>query len=171
LVSSSKHVVHGVVVWTGKPWVIPAAVLRTVTVVVFAIVFLFLEMFAGVALALVFGAPLFLWTLLAFTLIWILSLVDLLIFWAARTYVLRQDGLEVRCGIIQLNSFVVTPSGFGDLLVYQSLAGRIFGYGDLTVNSQGERQTRLSLVRSPFTVADTMRDIMGKPIVRVEEHA
>jgi hypothetical protein len=66
---------------------------------------------------------------------------------------------------------VVTPSGFGDLLVYQSLAGRIFGYGDLTVNSQGERQTRLSLVRSPFTVADTMRDIMGKPIVRVEEHA
>jgi hypothetical protein len=54
LVSSSKHVVHGVVVWTGKPWVIPAAVLRTVTVVVFAIVFLFLEMFAGVALAAVF---------------------------------------------------------------------------------------------------------------------
>jgi hypothetical protein len=70
-----------------------------------------------------------------------------------------------------LNSFLVTPSGFGDLLVYQSLAGRIFGYGDLTVNSQGERQTNLSLVRSPFTVADTVRDIMGKPIVRVEEHA
>lgn len=171
MVSSSKHVVHGVIVWTGKPWVIPAIVIRTVTVVVFAILFLFLENFAGVAFALIFGVSLFLWTMLAFTLIWILSLVNLLIFWAAHTYVLRQDGLEVRRGIIRLNSFVVTPSGFGDLLVYQSLAGRIFGYGDLTVNSQGERQTKLGLVRSPFTVADTVRDIMGKPIVRVEEHA
>lgn len=161
---------HGAIVWSGKPWVIPAAVLRTVTVVVFAIIFLFLEMFAGVALALIFGAPLFLWTLLAFTLIWILSLVDLMIFWAAHTYVLRQDGLEVRRGIVRLHSFLVTPSGFGDLLVYQSLAGRIFGYGDLTVNSQGERQTKLELVRSPFSTADTIRDVMGKPIVRVEEH-
>lgn len=100
-----------------------------------------------------------------------MSLFDLLIFWVSNSYVLRQDGLEVRRGIIRLHSFVVTPSGFGDLLVYQSLGGRIFGYGNLTVNSQGERQTKLRLVRSPFTVADTMRDIMGKPIVRVEEHA
>jgi hypothetical protein len=49
LVSSSKHVAHGVIVWSGKPWIVPAAVLRTVTVIVFAIIFLFLEMFAGVA--------------------------------------------------------------------------------------------------------------------------
>lgn len=83
---------------------------------------------------------------------------------------LRQDGLEIRNGIIRLHSFVVTPSGFMDLSVYQSLGGRIFGYGDLTVNSQGERETKLVLVHATFTVADTMRDIMGKPIVRVEGH-
>ena len=64
----------------------------------------------------------------------------------------------------------VTPSGFGDLLVYQSIGGRIFGYGDVTVNTQGERETKLLLVRGPFAVADTMRDILGKPIVRVENH-
>lgn len=150
---------------------IPAAIFRTVAVVVFAILFLFVEMYAGVALALIGGLPIFLWTLFAFILVWVLSLFDLLIFWVSNSYVLRQDGLEVRRGIIRLHSFVVTPSGFGDLLVYQSLGGRIFGYGNLTVNSQGERQTKLRLVRSPFTVADTMRDIMGKPIVRVEEHA
>jgi uncharacterized membrane protein YdbT with pleckstrin-like domain len=151
--------------------VVPAAIFRTVGVVVFAILFLFVEMTFGVALALVGGLPIFLWTLFAFIVVWILSLFDLLIFWVSNRYVLRQDGLEVRRGIIRLHSFVVTPSGFGDLLVYQSLGGRIFGYGDLTVNSQGERQTKLRLVRSPFTVADTMRDIMGKPIVRVENPA
>ena len=169
MVSSSGHVAHGTVVWYGKPWVVPAAVVRTVSVVLFALVFLFIEMFAGVALIVAGGLTVYLWTLLAFTLIWILSLLDLLIYWASHNYVLRQDGLEIRRGIIRLHSFVVTPSGFGDLMVYQSLGGRIFGYGEITVNSQGERETKLSLVRSPFTTADTIRDIMGKPIVRVED--
>jgi uncharacterized membrane protein YdbT with pleckstrin-like domain len=169
LVSTSGHVANGAVVWYGKPWVVPAAVVRTVSVVLFAIVFLFLEMFVGVALIVVGGLTVYLWTLFAFTLIWALSLFDLLLYWASHNYVLRQDGLEIRRGIIRLHSFVVTPSGFGDLMVYQSLGGRIFGYGELTVNSQGERQTKLSLVHSPFTTADIIRDIMGKPIVRLEE--
>lgn len=168
MVSSSSHVAHGAVVWYGKPWVVPAAVVRTVSIVLAALLVLFLEMLAGVALTVVAGLTVYLWTLLLFALIWIVSLLDLLFFWASHSYLLRQDGLEIRRGIIRLHSFVVTPSGFGDLMVYQSLGGRIFGYGELTVNSQGERQTKLSLVRSPFTTADTIRDIMGKPIVRVE---
>ncbi len=97
-------------------------------------------------------------------------MLDLLVFRAAHTYILRQDGLEVKCGILRLQSFVVTPAGLGDLLVYQSIGGRIFGYGDLVINSQGERETRMQLVHSPNKVADSMRDIMGKPVVRVEDH-
>jgi hypothetical protein len=84
--------------------------------------------------------------------------------------VLQQNGLEIRQDIIRLHSFVVTPAGFGDLMVYQSVGGRIFGYGDLTVNSQGERETKLVLVRGPFAVAKTIRDIIGNPIVRLEDH-
>ena len=110
------------------------------------------------------GLPVFAWTILVFVVIWLFSMLGLLVFWASHTYVLRQDGIEIRRGIIRLHSFVVTPMGFGDLLVYQSVGGRIFGYGDITVNSQGERQTKLVLVRSPFAVADTIRDIMGKPL-------
>jgi len=106
-----------------------------------------------------------------FIVIWLISLVGLVIFRASNAYALRQDGIEIRHGIIRLHSFVVTPMGFGDLLVYQSVGGRIFGYGDITVNSQGERQTKLLIVRSPFAVADTIRDIMGKPLVRVENRA
>ena len=125
-------------------------------------------MWLGAALTVVYSLPIYLWTLFVFTLIWALSLLDLLLYWAKNTYLLREDGLEVRRGIIRLNSFVVTPSGFGDLMLYQSLGGRIFGYGDLTVNSQGERETRLALVRSPFEAAEVIRGVMGKPAVRLE---
>lgn len=171
MVSSSKVVAHGTVVWYGKPWIVPAAIIRTVTVIIVAIIFFWLELFSGVAGDGLFGLPVWLWTFFVFSVIWLISILELLIFWLSNSYILRQDGLEVKRGILRLHSFVVTPSGFGDLLVYQSIGGRIFGYGDLTVNSQGERQTKLRLVRHPYAVADTMRDIMGKPIVRVENHA
>ena len=168
--TSDSHTQQGTVIWQKKPWVVPAAIIRTVTVFVVAVIFLWLEIYAGVAFSYLAALAIFAWTILAFGVIWLLSMLKLLIFWASNTYVLRQDGLEIRHGIIRLHSFVVTPSGFGDLMVYQSIGGRIFGYGDLTVNSQGERETKLLLVRSPFKVADTIRDIMGKPIVRVESH-
>jgi hypothetical protein len=166
--ASSKRGVHGEVVWVGKPWVVPAAILRTVAVIIVAIVFMWLETYAGAASTTLVGLPLYAWTLLAFLVVWLVNLAGLLVLRASNTYVLRQDGLEIRRGIVRLNSFVVTPSGFGDLLVYQGIGGRIFGYGDITVNSQGERETKLFLVHEPFAQADIMRDIMGKPIVCVE---
>jgi hypothetical protein len=108
---------------------------------------------------------------LVFGIIWLINLFELLIFRLSNSYVLRQNGLEIKQGILRLHSFVVTPSGFGDMQVYQPIGGRTFGYGDITVNSQGERETRMHLVHHPFKVADIMRDIMGNPIVRVESHA
>ncbi len=146
----------------------PAAISRTIAVIVVGILFFWLEIFASVAYKSLLGLPFWLWTLLLFAVVWLISLVELLIFRFSNSYVLRQDGLEIRRGIIRLHSFVVTPSGFGDLLVYQSIGGRIFGYGEITVNSQGERETKLALVRAPFKTADTIRDVMGKPIVRME---
>ena len=165
--TSAGHVDRGQVVWVGKPWVVPAAVIRTGTVFVFAIIILVLEVYFHAFSYYLIILPLWAWTTLVFAVIWLFSMLTLLIFWASNNYVLRQDGLEIRRGIIRLHSFVVTPMGFGDLLVYQSVGGRIFGYGDITVNSQGERQTKLLNVRHPFDVADTIRDIMGKPIVRL----
>ena len=167
---SDKRVAQGNVVWLGKPYIIPALIIRTITVIVLAVLFLWLEVYFGDASAGFLGFEVFAWTLLIFGLVWLISALQLLILRATNSYVLRQDGLEVRRGILRLHSFVVTPSGFGDLSVYQSIGGRIFNYGNLTVNSQGERETKMSLVRSPFSVAERMRDIMGKPIVRVQDH-
>jgi uncharacterized membrane protein YdbT with pleckstrin-like domain len=168
LTSNSRQLAHGDVVWAGKPWITPAVIIRTVTVIVVTIPFLWLELYFGAAFTGLVGLPIWAWTFLAFSLIWLISMLEILVFRASNTYTLRQDGLEIKRGIIRLHSFVVTPSGFGDLSVYQSIGGRIFGFGDLIVNSQGERETKLRLVRHPFKVADTLRDIMGKPIVRVE---
>jgi membrane protein YdbS with pleckstrin-like domain len=158
------------IVWQGKPWIVPAVIIRTITFIVVAIIFVWLEIYSSVAFTKLAVLPIFAWTILVFAMIWLVSMLELLIFKASHTYTLRQDGLEIRNGIVRLHSFVVTPAGFGDLLVDQSIGGRIFGYGNITVNSQGERQTKLELVHGPFKVADTMRDIMGKPIVRVEGH-
>jgi hypothetical protein len=171
LVSTSRNVAHGVAVWRGKPWIVPSAIIRTITVIILSILFLSLEYFSGQASFGLFGLPVWAWTFGLFVLIWLVSLLELLIFYLSNTYILRQDGLEVKRGILRLHSFVVTPSGFGDLMVYQSIGGRIFSYGELTVNSQGERETHLQLVRHPYEIADTMRDIMGKPIVRIESHS
>jgi hypothetical protein len=168
--SSDAHVQQGTVVWVKKPWVVPAVITRTITVFVFLAIFLWLEIYFTAFSSSLAGLPVYAWTILAFVVIWLVSLLEVLVFWATYTYVLRQDGIEIRRGIIRLHSFVVTPMGFGDLLVYQSVGGRIFSYGDITVNSQGERQTKLLRIRSPFKTADTIRDIMGKPLVRVDNH-
>jgi uncharacterized membrane protein YdbT with pleckstrin-like domain len=169
--SSHKQGIHGEVVWIGKPWTVPAAIIRTITVFGVLAIFVWLEIYASVAFSHLAFLQIFAWTILIFVVIWLLSLLDLLIFRASHTYILRQDGLEIRNGLLRLHSFVVSDAAFGDLLVYQSIGGRIFGYGEITVNSQGERETKLILVRAPFETADKIRDVMGKPIVRVEDHA
>jgi hypothetical protein len=169
--SSDKQVNGKEIVWFGKPWVTPAVILRTVALIVVSAVFVWLEIFSGAAFRSLFGLPIYAWTLLVFVLIWAVGILQLLIFRVAHTYILRQDGLEIKQGILSLNSFVVTPAGFGDMIVYQGVGGRIFGYGNIIVNSQGERMTKLFFVRSPSKVSDTLRDIMGKPIVRLEGSA
>lgn len=169
--TSDRQVHYEKPIWVGRPWITPAIIIRTVAVLVVAAVILILEArFGGFSYAAA-GVPLWVWTIIVFVVIWLLSMLDLLIFRFAHTYILRRDALEIRRGIVRLHSFVVTPAGFGDLLVYQSIGGRIFGYGDITVNSQGERQTKLFLVHSPFAVADMIRDTMGKPLVRLDSQA
>ena len=134
--SSGKQVSHGDVVWYGKPWIVPATIIRTIAVFIFLTIFVWFEIYSGITYSHLVVLPIFAWTIVAFIVIWLVNLLELLIFRVSHTYVLRQDGLEIRKGIVRLNSFVVTPAGFGDLLVDQSLGARIFGYGDITVNSQ-----------------------------------
>ncbi len=166
--ASDRHIEPGGVVWVGNPWVVPAVIVRTITVFLVGLLFFLLQYFAGVAFFVLAIFPFWAWDLLLFSVIWLISMLELLFLRVSNMYALRQEGVEIREGIIKVHSFVVTPARFGELLVYQSLGGRIFGYGEIIINSQGERQTKMRLVRAPFKTADEIRVIMGEPIVRVD---
>jgi uncharacterized membrane protein YdbT with pleckstrin-like domain len=114
--------------------------------------------------------PLILWTGLAFFLIWIISLTHLLLLRASNTYILRNDSLEIRTGILTSKSFTVASSGFADMEVIRSLSGRILNLGNIVIRTQDESgaDKRLQKIRNPLKVADQIREVMAKPMMRIE---
>jgi uncharacterized membrane protein YdbT with pleckstrin-like domain len=111
-----------------------------------------------------------LWTAFAFFLIWVFSLVHLLLVRASNTYVLRNDSLEIRTGILTSRSFVVAASGFADMEVTKSIIGRILNSGDIIIRTQAESGSDkiMQTIRNPMKVSGQIREVMSKPIVRIE---
>ena len=161
----------GAVVWKGRPWITPVAVARTVLVVGLGVVVVWLEGLVSAASFIVIGVPIWVWTILAFLVVWLVSLVPLLVLRAGHQYTLRGSSLEVKTGIASLQSFVLSPSGFSDLEINHSVIGRIANYGDVIVHTQSDRTAKMQKVRDPNRVAGLIRDYMGRPIVRVEGQA
>ncbi|HVP41630.1 MAG TPA: PH domain-containing protein [Candidatus Krumholzibacteriaceae bacterium] len=156
-------------IWAGKPWILPSALVRSIVIFIVAVVVSWLEFsyLAGMTDP-ILKMPILLWTGLVFFIVWVASLAHLLLLRASNTYILRNDGLEVRYGIVSSKSFVLSPSGFSDLEVIRSVSGRIIGIGDMVVRTQGERDVKMVRVRHPLEVADKIRQVMARPIVRIE---
>lgn len=160
--------------WIGKPWILPNVVTRSILAAVAAVVISLLEFYFNVAKntpiadAPILGVPLILWTVLAIFLVWVLSLTHLLVLRASNTYILRNDGLEVRTGILTAKSFVVAPGGFSDLEVTRSVSGRLVNSGNIIVRTQGDSDIKMVKVRKPLKVADQIREVMATPTVRIE---
>ena len=87
---------------------------------------------------------------------------------ASNGYMLRNDGLEVKAGILGSKSFVISPSGFSDLEVTRSFSARILNMGDIIIRTQGERDIEMKKVRNSLKVADQIRKVMARPIFRME---
>ena len=156
--------------WTGKPWILPDALGRGILIIAIAVVVSWLELFFDLAFKSFLNIPLILWTGLAFCLIWIVSLTHLLLLRASNTYILRNDSLEIRTGILTSKSFTVASSGFADMEVIRSLSGRILNLGSIVIRTQDESgaDKRLQKVRNPLKVADQIREVMAKPMMRIE---
>jgi len=156
--------------WTGKPWILPDALGRGILIIAIAVVVSWLELFFDLAFKSFLNIPLILWTGLAFCLIWIISLMHLLLLRASNTYILRNDSLEIRTGILTSKSFVVASSGFADMEVIRSLSGRILNLGNIVIRTQDESgaDKRLQRVRNPLKVADQIREVMARPMMRIE---
>jgi uncharacterized membrane protein YdbT with pleckstrin-like domain len=154
--------------WKGKPWVLPSAVGRTIMAIAVAIVVTWLEFFLGFANTPFLNIAIFLWTILVILVAWAASLVPLMAIRASNNYVLRDDGLEVRTGILTSKSFVVAPAGFSDLEVTRSIMDRILGTGNIVVRTQGDTDIVIRKIRNPLNVADRIRGVMARPSVRIE---
>jgi len=155
--------------WRGKPWILPNVLTRSILVVVVAVVISWLEFSFDVANKTpILAIPIILWTALAIFLVWLISLMHLLLLRASNTYILRNDGLEVRTGILTSKSFVVAPAGFSDLEVTISVSGRIVNSGNIIVRTQGDSEIKMVKVRMPLKVADQIREVMARPTVRIE---
>ncbi len=166
---SSPHTSEQVV-WSGKPWIFPSAIVDTILVIVLAVVIAWIELATGVAFSQLRGMAIVLWTGLVLFVLWIILMIRLLLVRAANSYLLRKDSLEVRMGILSTNTFVTVPSGFSDLQVKISVVGRMINSGDIVINAQSEHEVCMKMVRRPQSVAAQIREIMSKPIVRIEEH-
>jgi uncharacterized membrane protein YdbT with pleckstrin-like domain len=165
----------GSVFWTGKPWILPSVVTRTVLIIVVAVVVSWFELTYDIRQRLVpnlliSNVQIVLWIDLVIFLVWLLSLAHLLLIRASNTYILRNDSLEIRSGIITSKSFVISPSGFSDLEVIRSISNRIVNSGDIIVRTQSETESDLAMqkVRNPMSVASQIRGVMARPIVRIE---
>lgn len=155
--------------WKERPWILPSLLGVSVLVIVVAPVISWLEFYFRIAYWTPFlNVPTLLWTTLAVFFFWIFSLTRLVALSASHIYVLRNDGLEVRSGIISSRSFVIAPAGFSDLEVTRSISSRFLNTGDITVRTQGENDIRMVRVKNPLIVADRIREVMARPVVRLE---
>jgi len=148
--------------------VLPGAIGRTISAIAVAIVISWLEFSFNWANIFFLIMQIFLWTNLVVFLAWVASLIPLLLIRASNVYILREDGLEIRTGILTSKSFVVAPAGFSDLEVTRSITDRILGTGNIVIRTQGDTDITMKRVRNPLKVADRIRAIMARPSVRIE---
>jgi uncharacterized membrane protein YdbT with pleckstrin-like domain len=157
------------VLWTGKPWILPGALARSILIAVIAVVVSWFEFYLGVAPQVVV-VPVILWTGLLFLVLWLFSLLHLVLLRASSTYILRDDSLEIRSGILTSRSFMISPSGFSDLEVVRSISARIVNSGDIIIRTQSETdgERKMVRIRNPMKPADQIRQVMSRPIVRID---
>lgn len=155
------------VVWSGRPWIRPSLVARTIGVVVVGFVaFAVLSAMGALTLS-ILGVSLSDWVVVALAFAWLASMAGLLVMRASFTYVLRHSSVEIDHGIVSKRSLVVSPSAFSELEVDQGVIGRMLNYGSLEVRSQGGQQLNFMLIRDPRAVSAKIRGVMTVPTVRI----
>jgi uncharacterized membrane protein YdbT with pleckstrin-like domain len=160
-------------IWRGRPWILPYAGFRTIIVAILAALALFLENSTGYLYNTVSPYPflVWVWTLLAFFVIWIIWIFNLLVLRSTNLYILRADSLEIKTGLLTTKNSVIVPTGFSDLEVIRSITGRILKTGNITIKTQSEKDytKKMVMVKDPMKVANMIRDVMARQIFRLDE--
>ena len=155
------------IIWSGRPWIGPSVLLRTILVIVAGILSFAILSSLGVLTSSVLAIPVYVLVIGILAIAWLGSMSGLFIMRASFKYVLRRNSVEVDQGIARKKSLIVSPSGFSELEVDQGIVGRLLNYGSLEVRSQGGQQLNLMLIRNPKEVSARIRDVMTTPTVRI----
>lgn len=149
------------VIWTSRPWIIPSLLEETIMALFVFIISFFIELIFGVAYISILGEQLITLTGLGLLSIWLINAFHLILVRSSSQYVLRKNGFEMTTGIFKKKSFMVSPSSSPDIVVMQSIIGKIFGSGEIFIRIWGEggREIRMSRVRNPFILAEDIRKI------------
>jgi len=149
------------VIWTSRPWIIPSLLEETIMAFIVFIISLFVELIFGVTYISILGEQFITLTGLGLLSIWLINAFHLILVRSSSQYVLRRNGLEMTTGIFKKRSFTVSPSSSPDIVVMQSIIGKILGSGEIFIRIWGEggREIRMSRVRNPSILAEDIRKI------------
>lgn len=151
------------VIWIIKPWIIPSLAEESImAAVVFGVSYLS-GVYFGSLYEPIFGINFITLVGLGLALIWTVNAFHLLLVRSTSRYTLRRSGLEIRTGILNRRIVLVSPKFFADVVVIQSILGKIMGSGELFVqiHEAHAREGIMKRVRNPFIVEKDIRGIMS----------
>ena len=159
------------IVWNGKPWILSRVILRNVILIIAFFALLWLELYLDFALEGFWGVPIVVWTGLLIFIVWVIIISDLFLIRASNTYTLRKESLEITTGLMTIRSFVIAPSGFASMEVIRTPVSRILKTGDIIIRTQDKSNgnRKMIMVKDAKEVADKIREVMSKPMVRLEK--
>lgn len=155
------------VLWEGSPWVVPGLIGLTIEGITAVVLLSWLELFVVKVSSLsILGI-----TYLLIAVLWLAGATRLELIKASNQYTLRGSSLEVTHGIVGKRVFTVSAAGFSDLEVTKTLVGRILNMGSIVVETDSDRDIRLTRIKDPMKVATMLREVMTVPLVRVAGEA
>lgn len=112
--------------------------------------------------------PVLIVTVVIVLIVYLAKAVQLALLRARNKYVLREDGLYVDHGILNLQNTYVAPMAFSDARLNLPLFMRIVKRGNIIVDTNDNRHFPLLLIKEPAEVQNLIRRTLGHPVVRVE---
>lgn len=96
------------------------------------------------------------------------EVIHLALLRARHKYDLREDGLYVDSGILNLQNTFVAAMAFSDARLFMPASLRLIRRGNIVVDTNDSRHFNLFLIENPTEVQNLLRRTLGHPVVRVE---
>ena len=96
----------------------------------------------------------------------------MLVLRSTHLYILREDSLEIKSGLLTTKTALIVPTGFSDLEVIRTITSRILRTGNIIIKTQSEKDytKKMVMVKDSIRVAKMIRDVMARQIFRLDEH-